>query len=1106
MGQNVGFLIPFPYVCRTKDYYMKKILIPAFALLMASAVHASDHPLWMRYCAISPDGTSIAFSYQGDIYTVPAIGGKAVQLTTHPAHDTRPVWSPDGRQIAFASNREGNFDVYIMSKEGGAPKQLTTHSANEYPAAFHDAGHVLYTAYIQQDASDSQFPSSTFFQVYEVSADGGRPVQFSSLAMENLSLSPSGDRLLYNDIKGYEDPWRKHHQSSITRDIWLCTLNGDRSFRKITSFGGEDRNPVWSADGNAFYYLSEENGSFNVYKTDLDGKAKQQLTKHTTHPVRFLSAARNGTLCYSYDGEIYTVKEGAQPQKVSVDIVSDKIENDLIQKLLSQGATDIAVSPNAKEVAFITRGDVYVTSVDFETTRQVTNTPQQERDIDFSPDGRSLVYSAERTGTWGIYQTSLVRKDDKYFTYAPELKEEPLVVSTKTSFQPMYSPDGKEVAFWEDRTTLRVVNLQTKQARTVLDGKFNYSYSDGDISFRWSPDSRWLLADYIGIGGWNNRDIALVKADGSGEVTNLTESGYTDSNAKWVLDGKAMMWSSDRAGFRSHGSWGAQSDVYIMFFDAEAYDKFRLSKEEQALLDEDKDKDDDKEANDDSKGDKKKDADASKKKDKEADKPVAPLKFDLENRKDRVIRLTTHSSSLGDAVLTSKGDKLYYCAAFEKGYDLWERDFKENTTKLLMKDVSRSYLHADKKGEKLFFLSGGKLKKVNIKDNKKEDIAFKADFSYRPAEERAYILQHVWRQVADKFYDPTIRGIDWEGYRKAYEKFLPHINNNFDFQEMLSEMLGELNGSHTGARYRPAASGPATASLGAFFDPAYTGDGLKIREIIKKGPLTKADTQIKEGCIIEKIDGQPIAAGADYYPLLNNKAGKKMMLSVYNPTTKTRFEEQVKPISYSEQSSLLYKRWVDQRRKIVDELSNGQVGYVHVKGMDSQSFREVYSELLGRCRNKKAVIVDTRHNGGGWLHDDLATLLSGKVYQRFQPRGQFIGNDPFNKWTKPSCVLMCEDNYSNAHGFPWVYKTLNIGKLIGAPVPGTMTAVWWETQIDPTLVFGIPQVGVMDMKGNYLENQQLQPDIEIYNTPESQLKGEDLQLKEAVKVMLEAVK
>lgn len=1087
---------------------MKKILLPALALFLTTAAEAADHPLWMRYCTLSPDGETIAFCYQGDIYTVPADGGKAIQLTTHPAHDTRPVWSPDGKQIAFASNRNGNFDLFLIDKTGGVPRQLTSHSADEYPETFRDPQHILYTASIQSDASDSQFPSSLFPQVYEISTSGGRPALFSSLAMEHLSFDPSGTRLLYNDIKGYEDPWRKHHRSSITRDIWLCSLGQERQFRKITAFRGEDRNPIWTADGKGFYYLSEKSGSFNVYRSDLEGKEKKQLTTHTTHPVRFLSASTSGKLCYGYDGEIYTLQAGGNPQKVAVQIVSDKVENDRIQRLLSDGATDIAVSPNAKEIAFIVRGDVYVTSVEYETTRQITNTPEQERDLDFSPDGRHLVYSAERGGVWGIYQSSLVKPEDKYFTYAPETKEEALVVSKEPSFQPNYSPDGKEVAFLENRTTLKVINLKSKQVRTVLDGRYNYSYSDGDQHYQWSPDSRWFLTDYIGTGGWNNTDVALVKADGSGEVTNLTESGYSDADAKWVLDGKAMIWTSDRAGYRSHGSWGAERDMYIMFFDAEAYDKFRLTKEELALIEDEKD--DENIDGEDKKTEKSssKDKEQGKKKGKEekAEKPVPPLAFDLENRKDRTIRLTINSSRLGDAVLTDKGDKLYYCAAFEKGHDLWVRDFRENTTKLLLKEVGGGTLYADKKGENLFLISGGKPTKVNIKDSKKEAIPFKADFTYRPAAERAYIFRHAWRQVADKFYDPAIHGIDWAGYEKAYEKFLPFINNNFDFQEMLSEMLGELNGSHTGARYRAASSQPATAVLGAFFDPTYTGDGLKIEEIIKKGPLTRAGSNIQPGCIIEKIDGKAVKASEDYYPLLLNKAGKKVWLSVYNPATKARFEEEVKAISNAEQSALLYKRWVDQRRQMVDELSGGQVGYVHVKGMNSESFREVYSEVLGRCRNKKAVIVDTRHNGGGWLHDDLATLLSGKEYQRFEPRGNYIGSDPFNKWTKPSCVLVCEDNYSNAHGFPWVYKTLGIGKLIGAPVPGTMTAVWWETQIDPTIVFGIPQVGVKDMQGNYLENHELEPDIEVYNTPESQLKGEDMQLKKAVEEMLKEIR
>lgn len=1083
---------------------MKKQLLSAAAILLSASLWAQDNPLWMRYCAISPDGNTIAFTYKGDIYTVPATGGKATQITTNPAHDTHPVWSPDGKKIAFASDRMGSMDIYEVSKEGGTPLRLTTHSGNETPLAYKDNGHILFQANVMPSAEDVQFPSGQFPQVYEVSTEGGRPTLFSSMPMEDISVNAAGNALLYHDRKGYEDAWRKHHTSSITRDIWLCSLgeNGNHAYRKLTGFNGEDRTPVWAPDNRSFYYLSEEKGSFNIFKRDIDGNSSQQITHHTKHPVRFLTAASNGTLCYGYDGEIYTVSEGAEPKKVNISIITDKNDKDLIRQIRSSGAREIALSPDAKEVAFILRGDIYVTSVEYKTTKQITNTPQQERGIEFSPDGRSLVYASERNGLWQIYQTSLTNKEEKQFAYATGLKEERLTNSDVTSFQPQYSPDGKEVAFLENRTTIRVLNLATKAVRTVMDGKYEYSYSDGDQWYQWSPDSKWILTNYIGIGGWNNKDVALVNASGNGEIHNLTESGYTDTYAKWVLDGKAMIWESDRAGYRSHGSWGAESDIYIMFFDLDAYDRFRMSKEELALVEEaeKKDKDKEKDADKADKKDKKKDA----KKDEEK-KEVKPLTFDLENCKDRVIRLTVNSSRLGDAVLTPKGDKLYYQAAFESGYDLWEHDLKENKTKIVLKGVGGGSLLPDKEGEHLFLCSGGGIKKVTVSGGDTKSVDFEAFFNYQPYEERQYIFDHVWQQVEDKFYVPDLHGTDWKGYREAYARFLPYINNNYDFQELLSEMLGELNGSHTGARYYAPGATLSTAALGVFYDETYDGDGLKIKEILAKGPFAVKKTDVTPGCIIEKIDGQPIVKGQDYFPLLEGKAGRKVLLAMYNPATGKRFDVTVKAISTGEQSTLLYKRWVERCRQTVDKLSEGRVGYVHVKGMDSQSFREVYSELLGRCRNKEAVIVDTRHNGGGWLHDDLATLLSGKEYQRFMPRGQYIGSDPFNKWLKPSCVLMCEDNYSNAHGFPWVYKELKIGKLIGTPVPGTMTAVWWETQIDPTIVFGIPQVGCMDMRGQYAENHQLSPDIEVYNAPEKSLQGEDQQLEAAVQEMLKTI-
>ena len=1064
-----------------------KLLFAALAAF--SAAGAAENPLWMRHCAISPDGNTIAFCYKGDIYTVPSTGGNARQLTTNQSYDTNPIWSPDGQQIAFASARQGSLDIYLISKEGGTPKRLTTHSGNELPVTFTDNGHLLFRASVMPDATDLSFPSSQFPQVYEVNTQGGRPVLYSSFPMEDISVAKDGTTLLYHDQKGYEDPWRKHHTSSITRDIWLSKedVNHQRTYQKLTSFNGEDRNPVWSGDNQSFYYLSEKEGSFNVFKRNLDGSNEVQLTHHTQHPVRFLSAAQNGLLCYGYDGEIYTVKEGQSPQKVNIRIVTDQTETELAHQIRTSGATEIAVSPNGKEVAFVLHGDVFVTSTDYKTTKQITDTPEQERSIDFSPDGRSIVYASERNGIWQVYQSTLTEKEEKLFTYATGIKEERLTQTQIASFQPQYSPDGKKVAFLENRTTLRVLNLKDKSVCTAMDGKYEYSYSDGDQWFQWSPDSRWLLCGYIGTGGWNNSDVALVNASGNGEIHNLTESGYNDSNAKWVLDGKAMIWESDRAGYRSHGSWGAESDIYIMFFDLEAYERFRLNKEELALMEEKEQQDDKKK---------------EKKEKSEKEKAIKPLTFDLENCRDRIIRLTVNSSHLGDAVLSPKGDKLYYQAAFEDDYDLWQHDLKDGSTKLVMKGVGQGNLQTDKDVKNLFICNGSSIKKVDLSGFSTKDISFEANFNYKPAEERQYLFYHIWRQVKDKFYDPKIHGVDWEGYRKTYEKFLPYINNNFDFQEMLSEMLGELNASHTGARYYASNSALTTANLGVFFDPQYQGDGLKIQEIIKRGPFDVKNTGVTAGSIIESIDGEEIKAGMDYFPLLDGKVGKNVRLGIRNAKGK-KMEVTVKAISQGKLNNLLYKRWVDRNRAFVDSISGGRIAYVHVKAMDSESFRTVYSELLSdKNRNRDAVIVDERHNGGGWLHDDLCTLLNGKQYQEFVPHGKVVGRDPFNKWVKPSCVMICENDYSNGHGFPWVYKELGIGKLIGAPVAGTMTAVWWETLMDNTLVFGIPQVGCRDMRGVFGENTQLNPDIEVYNSPEDFINGHDTQLERAVKEMM----
>lgn len=1071
---------------------MNKLILATLLGAYGLAAQAQDNPLWMRHPAISPDGKTIAFSYQGDIFTVPSSGGTAKQITSNAAFDSYPVWSPDGNHIAFASNREGSIDVWVMNANGGIPKRVTTNSGSEYPLRWKDNYTIMFKASIMPTAKSIIFAGS-YPQVYTVGMDGGRPKLFSDITMDALDINASGD-VIYIDRKGYEDEWRKHHRSPITRDVWL--KSGD-SFRKLTTFDGEDRDPVWASDGKSFYYLSEQSGTLNIYHRTLDGK-ETQITNHEKNPVRFLSAASDGTLCYGYDGEIYTVRNGGQPQKTAIRIAADTEGKELIRQIRSSGAYNIKLSPNGKEIGFVMHGDVYVTSIEYRTTKQITNTPEQERYIDFSPDGRTIIYDSERNGVWQIYATTMKNKDEKQFAYATELVEERLTQSDQTSFQPKFSPDGKQIAFWENRGTLRVMDAKGKNVKTAMDGKFVYSYSDGDIDFTWSPDSKWLLSSYIGVGGWNNSDIALVNASGNGEIHNLTESGYNESNAKWVLDGKAMLFCSDRAGYRSHGSWGAEYDAYLMFFDLEAYERYRMNKEERALAKENM-----------TEKEKKKEEKKEEKEKKEMEKPEAkemePLKFDLENCRDRIVRLTVTPSFLGDILLDKDGENIYYNVAFEKGMDLWHRDLMTGNTELLIKNVGNGEMMFDKSYKEIYLAADGGIKKVTPQSKAVKNIEFEAQFNYQPYKERAYMFDHVWRQVKDKFYDKNIHGVDWEGYRKTYERFLPYINNNHDFQEMLSEMLGELNASHTGARYSSSWASLQTASLGLFFDEDYTGDGLKIAEVIKGSEIACKQTGVKSGCIIEKIDGTEIKAGMDYFPLLDGKIGKPVRLTI-RPKSGRSFDVTTKGMSMNAVDDLLYKRWVDRNRQLVDSLSGGRLAYVHVRAMNSESFRTVYRELLSdKNRNREAVIVDDRHNGGGWLHDDLCTLLNGKEYQNFMPRGNYIGRDPFNKWTKPSCVLICEDDYSNGHGFPMVYKTLGIGKLIGTPVAGTMTAVWWETMIDNTMVFGIPQVGCMTLDGKYAENTQLNPDITVYNTPEDFLNGNDRQLKAAIEEMMKQI-
>ena len=649
---------------------MKKLIL-SIAVLMPFVASAVT-PMWMRDAKISPDGSRIAFTYKGDIWTVPTSGGQATRVTATPDYEANPVWSPDSRRLAFAGDAAGNFDIYVVDAVGGAPVRLTYNSASEIPESFTpDGENILFSAAIQDPVESAMFPTGRMTELYSVPVSGGALTQVLATPARFVSYLPGGNgSFLYQDVKGHEDEWRKHHTSSVTRDVWLYDAKTGKH-TNLTLRGGEDTNPV-AVSASDFVFLSERNGStVNVYEAAITDPANAKaLTSFNTHPVRFLSRADNGTLAFTYDGELYTMKPGSTPAKVSVELIDS--DTNPVKRLNVAGARGAVASPDGKSVAFIYRGNVFVTSVEYPTTKQITTTPEAEGSVSWSPDSKSLIYTSERDGKFNIYKATIAREgEEPNFANATIINEEALFKPDgheRTMAE--LSPDGKKLAFILDRTKLAVMDMESGKVKELTDGS-THRQRGGGFGYTWSPDSKWIALEIVDRMHDPYYDIAIINVD-NGKMTNLTNSGYFDESPRWAMDGNALIFASERYGMRNHASWGSEMDVMIVFMNRDSYDRFRLSPEDYAIV---KDLDKKNKKGSDKKDGKKEDADEASE--------AKTINVELDGIEDRVMRLTPMSSNLSSYIITDDGETLYYITQGQDKKQLWKIGLRKDEVKLV---------------------------------------------------------------------------------------------------------------------------------------------------------------------------------------------------------------------------------------------------------------------------------------------------------------------------------------------------------------------------------------------------------------------------------------
>jgi len=1054
---------------------MTKKIVILLAIVLNSNLLISQNAL-IRKPSISPDASKMAFSYHGDIWVYHFSNQQTNRLTVNQAYESDPIWNDKGTKIAFTSNRKGSVNIFTTNLNGGVPTQITQYPTTDAPTDWRKGTIIFSTNRVYKGPEWDG-------AIYKVNENGSTPQRYLTALGSQASISPNGNLVAY--VKGACRISREDYNGPAQRDVWIYNVK-TKKYHQITTSKKNDHTPRWDEKGN-LYFVGAQSGRYNIYKMMLndDGSSKgspKQLTKLNKNGVLAYSVSNNGTIVYNSEISVFKIENGST-RKLNLTLATDNRFNLEETKTVRANISDVSVSPDGKLIALSINGEIFVKENNKEKSRtnNVSNHPFRD-DSPFWIDNNTLGFVSDRDGQNELY--SVVSEDDKVnLSRSLKTKVSKLTTNKIDVFSPLMSPDKKKISYRVGRSQLMISEVVNGKIEKGTSYSNTWAEAEG---VAWSPDSKYIAYSQEDL----NFDSEIYIQSVANKVIKMNVSMHPRSDIRptWSSDGKKLSFISNRAGDRN----GINYDTWMVWLQKSDWEKTKTDFKEGDYYQPKKEK-----------------------KDKKESKKVK-VQIDQERIFDRLVQVTNWAGNEFGALFSSDSKSIYISAtnpATNKS-GLYKVKLTGETPKQVKGVANVGSFDIYK--ETLYFTSRGKLKSLNTKNDKVTSFSHVATYTTNFRKQAAQVFDEGVRAITAGFYDPQFHGYNWKSIVKRYRPWVLAATTQQDYSFVFNNMLGQLNASHMGYRggNPEKVSSDKVGLLG--LDVTNVQDGVRINYVLPNSAAAKTNVALKVGDVITAINGKKIEKNTNFYSLLKNTSGKEILLAL-----STGNEVVVRTEITRKISQLRYEEWINSRKKLVDQYSNGKLGYIHIQGMNLPSFERFERELKASGYGKKGIVIDVRYNGGGWTTDRLMAVLTVQQHSYTVPRGassnlkrdnqKFKNNYPFNERAilsvnrKPLVALANENSYSNAEIFAHAFKSFKLGKLVGQPTFGAVISTGGH-RLQNGFIRMPFRAWYVKESGLNMENGPAVPDFVVANKPGWKARGEDDQLKKAVEVLLQDMK